>query len=64
VGNVAFLLIPVAVAAFGLIVIGLKAFLARPGPYDGVTEFRRGLEALSPGKPAKTSSGSRRHGTR
>ncbi len=59
-GNAAFLLIPVAIAALGLIVIGIKLFLARPRPYDGITEFRRGLEALSPGRSSRTDARSRR----
>ena len=62
-GNAAFLLIPVAVAALGLIVIGIKLFLARPRPYDGVVEFRRGLDALSPREPSRTGARSRRRET-
>jgi len=63
VGSVAFLLIPVAVAALGLAVIGLKLLLARPKPYDEMTQFRRGLDALAP-KTDSRSSAQRRRGTR
>jgi len=63
VGNLAFLLIPVAVALIGLLVIGLKMLLDRPKPYDEITQFQRGLDALAP-KSGSSSAGHRRRGTR
>jgi len=63
VGSVVFLLIPVGVAAIGLVVIGLKALMDRPKPYDEMTQFRRGLDALAP-RPESNSPGRRRRGTR
>jgi len=63
VGNLAFLLIPVAVVSIGLLAIGLKLLLDRPKPYDEMTQFQRGLDALAP-KPGSSSAGSRRRGTR
>lgn len=50
-GNAAFLLIPVGVAALGLLVIGLFAFLDRPRPEDAMADFRRGLDALAGRNP-------------
>jgi len=54
-GNAVFLLIPVGVAAIGLLVIGLVSFLDRPRPDDAMADFRRGLDALS----GRSSSGGR-----
>lgn len=62
-GNAVFLLIPVGVVSIGLLVIGLKLLLDRPKPYDEMTQFRRGLDALAP-KPDSGSAGPRRRGTR
>lgn len=62
-GNVVFLLIPVGVALIGLLAIGLKLLLDRPKPYDEMTQFRRGLDALAPNRESSPADHPRR-GTR
>lgn len=54
-GNAAFLLIPVAVAMLGLLVIGVKMLFDRPRPYDAMNEFQRGLDALAPPRRSSVS---------
>ena len=55
-GNAAFLLIPVGFAVVGLIVIGLKSLLDRPKPYDAMSDFQRGLDALAPRQASRGRS--------